>query len=270
MYKPMTMAASIDVAVIRNAIPTDLTDNVATPNGNKKPSPSALLPKLNEFLLDYVEKYGKPIAFAREKNGALIQDIYPMREDEKIQISSSSSVVLQMHTETAFHKYKPDWVVLACVKGDKKAETLYATLDEILRNLDEKTIWDLRQPEFLTTIDPSFLRSGEKDREIVVRPISGFGANKWNLIYDADLMKGMTDQASSALKKLGIAIAKSTRSVVLNTGDVLVINNRVAIHGRRPFKARYDGTDRWLKRVLVRETMPPRSAMKGFVVVSEA
>lgn len=270
MYKPMTMAASVDVAVMRNAIPKELTDGVITPNKTKRVSANALLPKLNEFLIGYVDKYGKPIAFAREKNGALVQDVYPMPGDEKIQISSSSAVVLQMHTETAFHKYKPDWVILACVKGDKKAETLYATLDEILRDLDEKTIWDLRQPEFITTVDPSFLRSGEKQKEIVVRPISGFGANKWCLTYDADLMKGITSDASSALKKLGVAIAKCTRSVVLETGDILVINNRVAVHGRRPFKARYDGTDRWLKRILVRETMPPRSAMKGSVVVGEA
>lgn len=269
MYKPMTMAASVDVAVMRNAIPEALIEGVETPNKKRKPSESDLLPDLNAFLLGYVAKYGNPVAFAREKNGALVQDIYPMPGDEKIQISSSSNVVLQMHTETAFHKYKPDWVILACVKGDKKAETLYATLDEILRDLDEKTIRDLREPGIITSVDPSFVRSGEKDKEIVVRPISGFGANKWCLTYDADLMRGITDEAAAALKKLGAAIANSTRSVTLNAGDIMVINNRVAVHGRKPFKARYDGTDRWLKRILLRETMPPKSAMKGSVIVSE-
>lgn len=270
MYKQLTMAASVDVAVIRGVIPEELTNGIVTPNNTKKPSLNALQPKLNEFILEYASKYGKPIAFAREKNGAIVQDIYPMPGDEKVQISSSSNVVLQMHTETAFHRYKPDWVILACVKGDKKAETLYATLDEILKELDEKTIWELRHGEVITTVDPSFLRSGEKNREIVVSPISGFGANKWCLTYDADLMRGLTDHSSAALKKLGAAVAKRTRSVTLNTGDILVINNRVAVHGRKPFKARYDGTDRWVKRVLLREEMPPRSAMKGSVIVSEA
>jgi hypothetical protein len=30
---------------------------------------------------------------------------------------------------------------------------------------------------------------------------------------------------------------------------VLFVDNYRAVHGRRPFTARYDGTDRWLKRI---------------------
>jgi alpha-ketoglutarate-dependent taurine dioxygenase len=36
---------------------------------------------------------------------------------------------------------------------------------------------------------------------------------------------------------------------VLEPGDVCFIDNFKAVHGRRAFKARYDGHDRWLKRV---------------------
>jgi len=42
-----------------------------------------------------------------------------------------------------------------------------------------------------------------------------------------------------------------TKRVVLSDGDVLVIDNDRAVHGRTPFVPRYDGTDRWLKRALV-------------------
>lgn len=35
-------------------------------------------------------------------------------------------------------------------------------------------------------------------------------------------------------------------------GDLTLIDNDVAVHGRIPFRPRYDGTDRWLKRVLIR------------------
>jgi alpha-ketoglutarate-dependent taurine dioxygenase len=37
--------------------------------------------------------------------------------------------------------------------------------------------------------------------------------------------------------------------LVLEAGQVIFIDNFKAVHGRRPFKAHYDGTDRWLKRV---------------------
>lgn len=50
----------------------------------------------------------------------------------------------------------------------------------------------------------------------------------------------------------------------LNPGEVLVVDNDLVVHGRVPFRARYDGTDRWLKRASVRvpgrrSRPPPRS-----------
>jgi alpha-ketoglutarate-dependent taurine dioxygenase len=44
-------------------------------------------------------------------------------------------------------------------------------------------------------------------------------------------------------------IDESLTDLVLQAGDICFIDNYRAVHGRRPFKARYDGTDRWLKRV---------------------
>lgn len=47
----------------------------------------------------------------------------------------------------------------------------------------------------------------------------------------------------------------------LDPGEVLVVDNDLVVHGRVPFQARYDGTDRWLKRSSVRakgrRTRPP-------------
>jgi alpha-ketoglutarate-dependent taurine dioxygenase len=38
---------------------------------------------------------------------------------------------------------------------------------------------------------------------------------------------------------------------VLEPGDFCFIDNFQAVHGRKPFKARFDGTDRWLRRINV-------------------
>jgi L-asparagine oxygenase len=38
---------------------------------------------------------------------------------------------------------------------------------------------------------------------------------------------------------------------VLEPGDVLVIDNQRCVHGRRPFRARLDGSDRWLRKATV-------------------
>ena len=39
------------------------------------------------------------------------------------------------------------------------------------------------------------------------------------------------------------------KDVRLQPGDVAFIDNYRAAHGRKSFRARYDGTDRWLKQL---------------------
>jgi len=256
------------VVHVRNAIPPELLAGARTPNEKgRRYKDSDFLPAVDQFLISYAEKYGNVVGYDRERGGATIQNIFPDRKEEKSQISSSSSVLLKMHTETAFHPYKPDWVLLGCVRGDRRAETLYATLDDILYELDESTTWDLRQPDFVTTMDKSFRTKGEPDKEYVVQPLVGIA--DCILTYDADLMRPLTDHAEKAFNKLGNAIKKRTRRVVLEAGDVLVINNRTTVHGRNSFKARYDGSDRWLKRVRVREVMPPPRKTKDGVILTD-
>ena len=47
---------------------------------------------------------------------------------------------------------------------------------------------------------------------------------------------------------------------MLEPGDLLVIDNNVAVHGRTPFVARFDGTDRWLQRTFVVADLAPSAA----------
>jgi hypothetical protein len=57
--------------------------------------------------------------------------------------------------------------------------------------------------------------------------------------------------ARRALAAVESAVALNLFDLTLEPGDVLILNNLKAVHGRRPFTAKYDGTDRWLKRVSV-------------------
>jgi alpha-ketoglutarate-dependent taurine dioxygenase len=76
------------------------------------------------------------------------------------------------------------------------------------------------------------------------------------LVYDELLMSGVTPRAQAALDALHRAVKLSTKQVVLEAGDLLVVDNERAVHGRTPFVPRYDGTDRWLKRALVVRALP--------------
>jgi L-asparagine oxygenase len=77
------------------------------------------------------------------------------------------------------------------------------------------------------------------------------------MTYDNYLMKGLTAEAQRALEALRTAASRSIEEVVLESGDLLVLNNKTVIHGRKPFQPRYDGTDRWLLRAMTKKTYPP-------------
>jgi hypothetical protein len=64
-------------------------------------------------------------------------------------------------------------------------------------------------------------------------------------------LDGAPPEFRAAYARLGDALARVSEAVVLEPGDVAIIDNDVVVHGRAPFTPRYDGTDRWLKRINV-------------------
>jgi alpha-ketoglutarate-dependent taurine dioxygenase len=56
-------------------------------------------------------------------------------------------------------------------------------------------------------------------------------------------------EAQQALDALTALIDTNLVDIVLQPGDFFFIDNYRAVHGRKPFKARYDGNDRWIKRI---------------------
>lgn len=222
------------------------------------PPSDEVVVEARELLLKFGAHYGFPVGYEQEQNGRLIQHVLPNPKTEYSQISSSSKTVLKLHTETAFHPYKPDWIILMCLRGDSNAFTTYALLSDILRNLDEKTVNELYKPQFVTTTDESFRKNGEQHK-LIQLPILKNGADGAELCYDDDLMRGANPDAEKALSALRSVVDSNTRQSALEAGDVFIINNKKVVHGRKPFQPRYDGTDRWMLRLLVAETLPPKS-----------
>lgn len=212
-------------------------------------------PAATRALLRFADDIGRAVGYDREQAGRLIQDVFPVKSRERAQVSTSSTVMLGSHTETAFHPHKPRYVVLLCLRGDSAAATTYADINDIVTHLSAIELDVLQTDEFVTTVDPSFMSNGEPDASVVITPITR-RSNGWVFVYDELLMKGTTPRAVAALDVLHRAVKSATRHVVLTSGDLLVIDNDRAVHGRTPFTPRYDGTDRWLKRSLVVTSLP--------------
>jgi alpha-ketoglutarate-dependent taurine dioxygenase len=73
-----------------------------------------------------------------------------------------------------------------------------------------------------------------------------------------------TEEARSAVDYLIRTIDENLTGVALRPGECLFIDNYKAVHGRSSFRARFDGTDRWLKRInIARDLRKSRAVRKG-------
>jgi len=219
-------------------------------------------------LMAFGSSLGRPIAYKQEQGGQLIQHVLPVFKTEHGQISTSSKSNLELHTETAFHPFKPSHVLLMCLRGDENAVTTYANSEDIIEKISKKSLELLQQPIYVTRVDDSFRSNGEPDFEMVVRILKKNLDDGFDITYDRYFMRGTTEEAQEALDEFNQAISQSIQDIVLEQGDLLVIDNRTTVHGRKPFAARYDGTDRWVMRLLVADYSIPRQHLSGSTIIT--
>jgi L-asparagine oxygenase len=193
---------------------------------------------------------GEAVGYLPEQGGALVQNLIPTPAGADHQTSTSSRVTLAFHTETAFHPHLPSYLVLLCLRGDPAAATTWCTVDDALSDLSPATVELLWQPRFRCGVDESFtggVSAGLGPQRAILR--GDRRAPAWT--FDADLMIGTDVTAQDALAELSASVERHQQGVVLESGDLFVIDNELVVHGRSPFPARFDGTDRWLQRAFV-------------------
>lgn len=211
------------------------------------------LNEIDKILIQTARAWGRPYGYWQEQGGSLVQNIFPIKMTENDQISSSSKKPLEMHTETAFHPWLPHYVILLCLRGDTNAGTTFVDLEELIMHLSKDEINLLHQPIFKTSIDMSFLNNKQADKSIMMPILYNNGTS---IKYDRNLMTSNDPDGMDVLAKLADLVEKLKVIYYLRSGQMAVIENWRTVHGRTEFVPRYDGTDRWLKRVLVRRSMP--------------
>lgn len=214
---------------------------------------------------------GQPVGYAAEKRGALVQNVFPVRDEEHSPSNEGSLLSLDLHTELTFSRLRPDaaldgdspdFLLLSCLRADPAAAatTLLVDGQQLCQRLPSRVLDVVRQPRFELRAPYSFTRDGDGSRPWVgptalikgppMRPRLGFDL--------ACGTRASDPEAERALHVLrAVAADPEIRSEVrLNAGDMLVIDNRRCLHGRSSFAPRYDGRDRWLQRVYVRRSLP--------------
>ncbi|HVF55940.1 MAG TPA: guanitoxin biosynthesis L-enduracididine beta-hydroxylase GntD [Pyrinomonadaceae bacterium] len=215
---------------------------------------------------------GEVIGWATQQNGYIVHDVVPIESDENEQISTGSGQNIWWHNEDAFHPYRGDYISLMCLRNPDNVPTTLSPVSQA--RLSASEIESLFKPQFIIRPDESHgEENGEdcpSDDDTAEKPAVSYDQiNKMQLhpemlsiLYgdpkspyiriDPFFMEPPKNAKTlSALNMLIRAMDASLDEVVLHPGDFLFVDNYRAVHGRKAFKARYDGTDRWLKRINV-------------------
>lgn len=189
---------------------------------------------------------GDAVAWAHQRDGLVCQDLVPLEDHKGEMLGSGSELDLVWHTEDARYSYRGDYIGLMCLRNPDAVHTTFASLDEI--RLDPDKVKVLFEPRFVFRPDPSHPTDTGWERAPVL-----FGDPESPYIrfdpYSMD--RPETEEARSAVDYLIRAINEALTGIALRPGECLFVDNYKAVHGRSSFKARFDGTDRWLKRITI-------------------
>ncbi|MFE3590476.1 TauD/TfdA family dioxygenase [Streptomyces niveus] len=195
---------------------------------------------------------GTPIAWEGQQDGRFVHNIVPSPGQETVQIGASSSVLLTPHTEDAFHPGRAHLLLLCCMRNPDRVATTAASVRRA--RLSDDDLAELARPVAPILPDDAYADAQRYGGRPAPVPTLHAGENGLSLRYDPAYtpLDGAEESWRAAYGRLADELARVSVSVSLEPGDVLVVDNDMVVHGRVPFTARYDGTDRWLKRASVR------------------
>lgn len=193
---------------------------------------------------------GEPFGWHGQQGGRLVNNIVPAEGHEQEQSGASSSTLLSPHTEDAFHAQRANMLMLACLRNPDHVATTVSSVREV--RLSDDDLRTLTTPTLPILPDVSYGTGFDQLAPLPTLWLDGNNAvtarydPAYTPIDDADAV------FRAAYARLTTELARVSHAPALAPGEILLVDNDVAVHGRVPFRARYDGTDRWLKRVNIR------------------
>jgi Fe(II)/alpha-ketoglutarate-dependent arginine beta-hydroxylase len=221
------------------------------------------------WLLLLVAQLGDLVCWSTLQDGRLVTDVLPVAGQERAQTGHGSRAELEFHVEDAFDDDRCDAFALACLRNpDAVSTTVASTACLDLAALDVEI---LAQPRFRIAPDPEHTRGLPPGERIAPREraVLTDSATDPRLRVDPAFTAPADGdrRAAAAFAGLCAQLQAGMHDVVLEAGDVLLLDNHRTVHGRRAFRPRYDGTDRWLRKASVlrdlRRTRPRRSSAES-------
>ncbi|MFB9907696.1 TauD/TfdA family dioxygenase [Allokutzneria oryzae] len=233
-------------------------DLVPTPTGWDTAAKTGAGQREEIVLLLCGSALGEAFGWANQQDGRIVHDVCPAPGMELSLTSASSEAALSLHTEDIFHPCRGDYVSLLCLRNPDAVGTTFVRIGAL--ELPEETRKVLSQNRFRFYPDDSHigevLLDGDGDDHLAGRAYTTgsviFGPEERPYLrFDVDFMsvEDGDDEAEAAVRATVGHLGSAVERVVLQPGDAVFVDNYRVVHGREPFQPRYDGKDRWLKRL---------------------
>lgn len=193
---------------------------------------------------------GEPFAWADQQSGRLVHDVCPTPGMERSATSASSQATLSLHTEDAYHSCRGDYLFLLCLRNPDAVGTTFVRVQTL--PIPALTRQILATDRYRFDVDDSHVGSTAFGTGAEIGPILFGPEDDPYMRIDLDVITTAVPDdtaAAAAVQAITTLLHDGRERLVLAPGDAVFIDNYRVVHGRDPFNPRYDGNDRWLKRL---------------------
>lgn len=188
---------------------------------------------------------GHAFGWEGQQSGRLVNEIVPVKADENHQLNSSSRQAVAWHTEDAFQRRPADYIGLLGLRNRDGTKTGVSCAREWVPDARLEALFGTP-----VTQVPDLAYEGEAQAR-TGPALFGDRRSPCVRLDPHFLRRPLPPEVEDALAALDTVVARTMRRVAVGPGDVLLVDNARAVHSRDSFIPRYDGTDRWLKRVTI-------------------
>lgn len=146
----------------------------------------------------------------------------------------------------------PDVVCLAALRNPDGVPTIVMPVPALVAALTPDHVAELKTRQFSVRSQKTFITGtkrvlGEELVEVDVEVLLETGEGTW-IRYSHSSVDTLGEDSEAAVEALNAACAGAATHVVLQPGDLLILSNRTALHGRAEVGGDPGGTSRWLMR----------------------
>lgn len=148
----------------------------------------------------------------------------------------------------------PDFVGLCCLRNPESVPTTVMPLSAVLSDMPPHLVQELREPNYVIGSQRTFEEGmieilGDELTLDEARLLFRVGDAEW--IRFSHRTTDPVDKESSAQEAMDAfqeACRNCVQDIALSPGDIVLVNNRIALHGRSPVGTAYGDETRWLLR----------------------